>query len=271
MALIPPTFFDSVVAIGTRTQNGATQWIASGFLYGKFVSKVNEETPSYRVYLVTNRHVIDGIQNCILRFNSLEEETAKEYPIDKSKNWALHPNPEIDVAVVSINVDLLKEDNIQFDFFRNDLWCADIDKMNEEEFSEGDSCYTLGFPMGLVGEMHNYVIARSGILARIRDLKARASTTFLVDSFVFPGNSGGPVVSKPEIVSIQGTKSHKSAYLIGIVRGYVSYQDIAISQQTQRPRIIFEENSGLAEVHPIDYIEETIALHEEQFPTSQNG
>lgn len=30
------------------------------------------------------------------------------------------------------------------------------------------------------------------------------------------------------------------------------------SQQTRRPRVIFEENSGLASVFPIDYVEEVI-------------
>ena len=34
--------------------------------------------------------------------------------------------------------------------------------------------------------------------------------------------------------------------------------DIAVSQQTHRPRIVFEENSGLAEVIPIDRVNETI-------------
>ena len=44
-----------------------------------------------------------------------------------------------------------------------------------------------------------------------------ANKEFLVDAFVFPGNSGGPVVSKPEALAITGTKSQDYAYLIGIV------------------------------------------------------
>jgi hypothetical protein len=38
----------------------------------------------------------------------------------------------------------------------------------------------------------------------------------------------------------------------------VPYIDVAISTQTRRPRVTFEENSGLTEVHPVDFIEETI-------------
>jgi hypothetical protein len=81
----------------------------------------------------------------------------------------------------------------------------------------------------------------------------------MIDATVFPGNSGGPVVSKPEVVSIQGTKSHDSAYLIGIRASYVPYIDVATSQQTQRPRVTFEENSWLANVYSVDCINEAIA------------
>lgn len=75
---------------------------------------------------------------------------------------------------------------------------------------------------------------------------------------MFPGNSGGPVVTKPEVVAIEGTKPVGASYLIGVVAGYVPYRDVAISAQTQKVRIIFEENSGLASVIPIDYVEEVI-------------
>jgi hypothetical protein len=82
--------------------------------------------------------------------------------------------------------------------------------------------------------------------------------TFLIDAFVFPGNSGGPVVSAVDITAITGTKAQNTAYLIGMVKGYVPYDDVAVSQQTGRPRMVSEENSGLAEVIPVDFINETI-------------
>jgi len=47
------------------------------------------------------------------------------------------------------------------------------------------------------------------------------------------------------------------SHLIGIVRAYLPYTDLAISQQTGQLRMILHENSGLAEAHPVDYINET--------------
>jgi S1-C subfamily serine protease len=76
--------------------------------------------------------------------------------------------------------------------------------------------------------------------------------SFLIDANIFPGNSGGPVVTRPEISSIEGTKAIDKAALIGIVKSYLTYKDVAVSQQTGKPRVIFEENSGLALVETVD-------------------
>jgi len=100
-------------------------------------------------------------------------------------------------------------------------------------------------------------------IARVRDTldSPERFKSFLIDSFIFPGNSGGPVVLKPEspLNQFAGEKPPiKAAYLLGIVRGFIPYTDVAVSAQTGRPRVTFEENSGLTEVIPMDYIEDAI-------------
>ena len=76
----------------------------------------------------------------------------------------------------------------------------------------------------------------------------------MINSFVFPGNSGGPVLLKPETMSIQGTQNHPDPLLIGVVDAYQPYREPAVSLQTREARIVFEENSGLANILPIDYV-----------------
>jgi hypothetical protein len=72
------------------------------------------------------------------------------------------------------------------------------------------------------------------------------------------------------MVSITGTPSQSNAALIGIVTAYQFYRDVAISPQTNRERVAFEENSGLAEVLPTDYIDEAItAWRRENQPTQK--
>jgi hypothetical protein len=46
------------------------------------------------------------------------------------------------------------------------------------------------------------------------------------------------------------------------VQGYKPYEDIAVSQQTKLPRIIFQENSGLGTVVPIDFVKHVIEEHQ---------
>lgn len=265
MALIPRFFLDCVVAIGVGSTPEELRWIASGFLYGHFMKKKGQKD-LYLVYLVTNRHVFEGKRQVFLRFNPLAQEKAHEYSLDlvdknDSPLWYSCPDPEKDVAVIVINIRKLREEGMQFAYFHSDKHVADIKKLEELGITEGDYAYLLGFPMGIIGGERNFVIVRSGGIARIRDTLQGASKEFLIDAFAFPGNSGGPAVSKPEALAITGTKSQEAAYLIGIVTSYVPYEDIAYSFQTNRPRVIFEENSGLSAVQPIDFVQEAIQGH----------
>jgi len=126
--------------------------------------------------------------------------------------------------------------------------------------TQGDEIYILGFPMGLAGEERKYAIARSGIIARLDDEIIDTTYSFLVDSSVFPGNSGGPVILKPAITSIEGTTPVNRAYLLGVVKGYIPYEEVAYSLQTDppQPRIKFVENSGLASAVPLDFVREIV-------------
>ena len=264
MALIPPFFIDCVAAIGTGDSESERHWVASGFLYGYRLPNGANKAREYQVYLVTNRHVLSKMERAHLRFNPVDNKNAREFSLDLIDDagkplWFTHPDDRIDLGVAPINFDLLQERGMQVAYFENDHHGATIEMLRQAGVTEGDFAYVLGFPMGLVGGHRNSVIVRSGTLARIRDVLAGSNTAFLVDAFVFPGNSGGPVVLKPEALAIEGTSAQVMPYLIGVIQAYVPYEDIAVSMQTGRPRIVFEENAGLAAVLPVDFIEETIA------------
>jgi S1-C subfamily serine protease len=272
-AELPAFFLDTVVALGENISPAVglpAQWKteASGFLYGYALDNESDAVKhQYQVFLVTNRHVLADRKNITVRINA-EAETApvREFPLSLKDEHGIsivfsHPDPAVDVSVIPINGQYLRSEHLKFNFFTNDKHAADRAKMRDIGTSTGDGLYVLGFPMGISGTiLRNYVIARRGSIARIDDTLNASSQTFLIDAFVFPGNSGGPVVSGVSINAIVGTKAQNTAYLIGMVKGYVPYDDIAISQQTGRPRMLSEENSGLAEVIPVDYINETVQL-----------
>lgn len=262
--MIPGFFLDCVTAIGFRDEQGNVSFGATGFLYGVYMGEGDEPGQShFRVYLVTNRHVFEGSTAAVLRFNPQVGEPARMYDlalVDAEGNalYSLHPVPGVDVAAVPINVNLLKDQGIQFSYFQSNSHVMDLAAAEANGVCEGNGVFVLGFPLGDPGNERNYVVVRQGVVARIRDAIAGASAVFLVDASIFPGNSGGPVLTRPEVVSIQGTQSYGKSSLLGIVSAYVPYQDVAISAQTKRPRVIFEENSGLAVIVPVDRIAETV-------------
>jgi len=266
MALIPPHFIDTVVALGIGDPKKEVAWVATGFFYGRHVGKDPTGQDMWRVYLVSNRHVLEGHDKLWIRCNPKAGEAAQIFRIrlvdaDGNFMWYSSDAEGADVAVASINAPVLMEKGMKFDFFTDNGDGANIEKMNELGITEGDFAYTIGFPFGLVGRERNFAIIRGGPIARMRDLLVHAETQFLVDSVVFPGNSGGPVIYKPDALAVQGTKSVNRSYLIGVVTGYLTYRDVAISRQTGQDRVVFEENSGLASVQPVDLIEEAVAKH----------
>jgi hypothetical protein len=260
MAVVPPFFLDTVVAIGNRLEGGDTQWSATGFLFGVPSAAQPQQ---YATYLVTNRHVVKTLIQPVIRMNPVGSDPAAVFDIalddaDGNFAWAYHPNADIDVAVTTINMghDVLQ--NMEKRFFQADVHALTTDGMREAGISEANRVVVLGFPMGIVGDVRNAVLVRSGSIARLRDLLEGHSEKFLIDATVLPGNSGGPVIQLVETTAIEGTKTQLKSHLIGIVAEYLAYRDIAISQQTQRERISFEENAGLAVVFPVETIVETI-------------
>ncbi|MHB1089759.1 MAG: S1 family peptidase [Ilumatobacteraceae bacterium] len=265
MAMLPPIFLDAVTAIGVDGEDGKRHWIGTGFLYGRFVKQVDESSNEYSVFLVTNKHVLSGLKRIYLKFNSAADSTSKDYPIDLvAKNgkpiWVGHPDTDIDVAVMLVDANQLKNELRKFALFQSNNHVLTPDQLKTDGVSEGDGVFVLGFPMGMVDQERQYVICRAGSIARIRDLIDGKATNFLVDATVFPGNSGGPVIIRPEFGSITGTKAIKSASLIGIVKSYVTYRDVAVSQQTNSRRIVFEENSGLTTVEPVEHVFTAVEL-----------
>ncbi len=270
MALIPPGYLNTVVALGSPSKEGAMQFTATGFLYGYPTGETNENgAKMYRVYLVTNRHVFEKASKRVdilhARLNRPVGADPKIYRIplksaDGSASWFVHPNPDADVAVVPVNPRLLETDGIEFNFFASDVNTFTLDRAREVQVSEGDGVFVLGFPLGEAGEERNYAVVRQGIMARVQDWVNGNANLFLIDAFIFPGNSGGPVILKPEITSVGETKHNTSSGLIGMVSSYLPYQEIAVSLQTERPRMIFEENSGLAKVVPPNVIQEAVEV-----------
>ena len=241
--LLPPSALDSVVAIGSRDAAG-THWVGSGFLYADNpTQKLPDGWTANAIFLVTNKHVLKGIETAVIRFNSPGAPPTQEYVVplrnkDGAFNWTGHKDANVDIAILPFEIpDEVRKriGGIINPIFRQ-LQSADRAKLRDLGVTEGDHLFVLGFPVSLFADPslakdlfpagQNVVFVRQGIVARIRDTLAGVSNQFLIDAFVFPGNSGGPVILQPENIAIQETKPQKTPYLIGVVAAYLPYQEL---------------------------------------------
>ena len=130
--------------------------------------------------------------------------------------------------------------------------------LSSDKVLETYDVFFLSFQPGTENVERVDPIIRKGMISRIN-----TDGTFYIDGFAFPGNSGSPVFIKPELGRL-GDKGFTigsdpiAGKFIGIIGAYIPYQDYAVSMQTKKPRIMFEENTGLSQVWPVDLINEII-------------
>lgn len=266
MSLIPPHYLNSVVSIEIENKeiNGSMQKIsiATGFLIGKQTGESNDKGPLYRLFIVTNRHVFQNQKTKVFqkhvffRFNTLDNKS-HYFKVNLLKDddiplWFMHENENVDLAVLPISATAINNSKINYYFFcDNDIFFAK--DFTTKNISTGDGLFVLGFPMSINGKVRNFVIVRQGIIARV-DEEVLENGFYYIDASAYPGNSGGPVIYKPEMFAITGTSSNSSAGLIGVISSGETYSDIAVSQQTGEPKIIFTEQTGLIRVVPPELI-----------------
>ena len=264
MAIIPPFFMDAVVALGVEKSDGTKHWIGTGFLVGR---KEADNPSKFTIYVITNKHVVKNQRMLYVRFSNDSTVGVTDLPMklldkDGTVHFSAHPSLEVDVVAIQIIPKVIVDKDLSLSYFQLDSHALTLSQMQSTGVDEGSLVYALGFPMNLVSDSVKAPICRLGCISRVADafLAPQEATTFLVDAQAFPGNSGGPIVSRPEHISIEDTPKNTNANLIGILSAFIPYQEVLISQQTGRQRMIQEENSGLTIVHPVDRITEVVEL-----------
>lgn len=267
--MINRSILNNVSPLGVRVVAGMgmplqVAWIGSGF----FVKRT--DGLKRRIYLITNKHVLQNAIGLVIRVVS-DASRVTYVDIDISlldpsgnKMFTPHPSPLVDIAAIHINNALVDTSGLGFDSATD---CMFIKDMKSTEIGEGDFVYSLGFPLRLVDNKHSYPICRMGCISRIcSTYDGLNPIDYIVDAQVFPGNSGGPIITK--ICDGNGMGEWK---LIGVLSGYIPYQETLISQQTQKPRSTMEENSGLTVVFPYDRIDDVIKLEAARIDLSEKS
>lgn len=216
-------------------------------------------------HLVTARHVpfqlnekgeiVKEKENIFIFVNGKQHQLLGK-SLKKSKeegfNWVCHDNKKVDIAIIPLHLDPENEDvkvvpESQF--------------LAVEELVETYDTFYLSYQPGISqfrSDASVLPIIRKGIISRINKDKS-----FYIDGTVFPGNSGSPVFLMPAAArftdkGISLGDGNLGGKFIGVIGEYLPYRDVAISQQTGRPRVIFEENTGLSKAWSVNHFREIL-------------
>lgn len=244
MSLFPPDFLKSVLII--KTNKGTATVFIYSVKVGEVISEGNNQSV---IFLVTNRHVVEGINYAEVVFNTKNDEL-KKIGIEQNSNWIFPKEKEVDLAMLPVDADFFIDNNFDHRRLSEETTITD-----EAEFVEkihvGQDIFLAGFPLGIEGVKQNYPILRQGIVAR-NDSELLSEKLFFLDVNNFPGNSGGPVFTRPSISALEGKTALNQCLLIGVVSAYKPSNNIIYDPNVSPPKpILFKENSGIALAVPI--------------------
>jgi hypothetical protein len=234
-----------VVFLGRVNEKGKINPTATGFLV-----KVDNI-----IHLVTAKHVIVNpktdtfIDGQMLVFLNSKDGKIQARSLDDIKSiglhWIFHENKRVDIGMIPFPV------SIQEDSFKtvpDDLF------VSSDQFYEVFDIFFLSYQPGINIQRSISPIIRSGAISMMNDDK-----TFFIDAAVFPGNSGSPVFLKPYSMTYneKGISPIRGGF-IGVIGEYIPYSEAAVSLQTGRVRVVFEENTGLSKVWSVSFLKEIV-------------
>ncbi|MDI3236410.1 serine protease [Exiguobacterium antarcticum] len=186
------------------------------------------EVDSWSYFIVTNRHVIDGVDSLEFVLNEKKstgqrDSTQHEFVMTKTeiqKNLTLHPEG-IDLCIIEIT-DILIE---LFDQGKN-MYIMPFTEVNIPvkshlpHFKALESVIMTGYPAGFWDHINNLPIMRKGNIASHLAFDYLGREEFVVDIAAYHGSSGSPLVLFDEGNAIErsGRAYSTNSLLLGIQR-----------------------------------------------------
>jgi len=271
------TIVECVLKSGQKSQG-------SGFFYNVLAPK--DETikgAQWRridgLWLVTNRHVVlpkINDKECIPEYFvfNLREVVGQKVewlPVSLSqdkllKRLKLHSNSLVDIAVIDIS-DLVTEQIkdmseqkrviITPSLLSND----NLPSVSQMIVDVTSDIVVASYPRGYYDRVNKFPIVKSGIVSSAWKLNFNGLPLFLIDAKLFPGSSGGLVISKPKNIDLINGKiaysQIKQFVLLGVYSGEPVYKVRPI--ELDGLTIIREESYGLGNVCYAELIPDIIS------------
>lgn len=254
------------IIVNIETPTGST---GTGFIINR----------AEKIFLVTNKHMIGDwslvdpfiIHDFInIYFYPENPDSSIKYTYKLKENSGtivkavtLHPENDVDVAVVDISDVYTKNSKIARNYFSTGFLKKLEEVGTETNLGFGSQIFTIGYPAGFKFATSNYPVAKAGYIASQlhgkleinASVKNRSGAVvekklsrkfFVVDGLIIGGNSGGPIISPKDFYykvnsnhQLESLMFKSDNYIIGIVSfGW--------------------PGTGLTVIYPCDYILELI-------------
>lgn len=181
----------STLRIERLGAHGELQSIGTGFL---LTHNVGED--AYKVYLVSNKHVLSGADKIAITFTRSKDGEADigktiRFPLTGvARNVVEHPDPDVDIAVLTCtNLFNIFPGQLYFKAVSYDMLAT----FDEPELSVAESVYFVGYPDDRYDTINNLPLIRAGLIASHPKYNYNGKPVFIIDAQVFPGSSGSPV------------------------------------------------------------------------------
>lgn len=156
-----------------------------------------------RLFLVTNKHVIEGVVsgNFVVLKGEVEGEAKKtilgqgyRFPFNEN-NFIGHPDPSVDVAVMNVSVLFGEAEKNGVVLFWKNLRESEFPTQEQIDkfISPIEEVVFIGYPSGIWDAKNILPVIRKGITATPYYVDFDGQKKFLIDASVFPGSSGSPV------------------------------------------------------------------------------
>ncbi len=156
-----------------------------------------------RLFIVTNKHVVEGVKNGSFIMLKGKTENGQWRPIlgrgteifFSEEYFSGHPDSKIDIAVANVTaaINALKSQGIEPFWMHLTKELIPTKEEEEEYFNPAEEIYFVGYPSGLWDMKNILPIIRKGITATPYYVNFMNEKKFLIDASVFPGSSGSPV------------------------------------------------------------------------------
>lgn len=152
------------------------------------------------VFIVTNRHLVDNVLRGGLVFTQKSNGQplfGKRFQLnidDFSHAWYMHPDPEIDLAIIPLRPleQAANNQGVELYYHTIDSRLAP-DALTLRSLDALEEVIFIGYPSGVWDQVNLMPILRRGTTATPIALEFEGRKEFLIDAAVFPGSSGSPV------------------------------------------------------------------------------